>query len=105
MLAKEEVFKAIDEDIKRHRVVLYLKGNKDLPMCGFSAKVVEILNHLQVEFIARNVLESDVLRSAIKEYSDWPTIPQLYINGEFIGGCDIVQELFENGELKKILAE
>ncbi|GAB4187682.1 MAG: Grx4 family monothiol glutaredoxin [Simkaniaceae bacterium] len=103
MQTKEEIFKLIEEDLKKHRIVLFMKGSKEIPMCGFSARVVEILKYLQADFVARNVLESDILRSAIKEYSDWPTIPQLYIEGEFIGGCDITEELFENGELEKMI--
>jgi len=93
----------IETEIKNNAVVLYMKGNKDQPMCGFSAQVIQILNHLKVEYITRNVLEDDALRQGIKEYSDWPTIPQLYIHGEFIGGCDITTALFQNGELEKKL--
>lgn len=80
-----------------------MKGDKDMPRCGFSARVVDILNHYGVEFATRDVLKSEELRQAIKEYSDWPTLPQLYVNGEFIGGCDIVTELHQNGELKALL--
>ena len=80
-----------------------MKGSKLMPVCGFSAQVVSLLNSLEVPYVTRNVLEDDLLRSAIKAYSDWPTIPQLYINSEFIGGCDIVTELFDSGELKKMI--
>ena len=82
-----------------------MKGTPDSPQCGFSMTVTNVLKHLNVKFKGVNVLEDDNLRQGIKEYSDWPTIPQLYINKEFIGGCDIVKELFENGDLKKILEE
>lgn len=96
-------FDTIANDIKAHRVILYMKGNKLMPQCGFSARVVEILNATGVDFETRDVLQDDMLRAAIKEFSDWPTIPQLYIAGEFIGGCDIVTELYQNGELAKLL--
>lgn len=100
-----EKMQEIDKDIKANRVILYMKGNKMAPMCGFSAQVIQILNESAVEYETRNVLEDEVLRSAIKEYSDWPTVPQLYVDGEFIGGCDIITELFQNAELQEILAE
>lgn len=93
----------IKNDIKKNKVMLYMKGNKDMPMCGFSNQVVHILNQSGIEYEAKNVLEDDILRQAIKEFSDWPTIPQLYIDGEFIGGCDIVTELFQSGELQDTL--
>lgn len=93
----------IKQDIEKNSVILYMKGNKMAPQCGFSGQVVYILNHLGANFETRDVLQDPDLRQAIKEYSDWPTIPQLYINGEFIGGCDIVTELYESGELKKLL--
>lgn len=99
-----EKMQEIDKDIKANRVLLYMKGNKMAPMCGFSAQVVQILNESAVEYETKNVLEDEVLRQAIKEYSDWPTIPQLYVDGEFIGGCDIIMELFQNAELSEILA-
>ena len=89
----------IQKDIDTHKIMLYMKGNKDMPMCGFSNQVVHILNQVGVEFEAKNVLEDEVLRQAIKEFSDWPTIPQLYVNGEFIGGCDIITELYQSGDL------
>ena len=98
---KKEEIKA---DISNHKIMLYMKGNKDMPMCGFSNQVVHILNQSGVEFEAKNVLEDEVLRQAIKDYSDWPTIPQLYVNGEFIGGCDIITELYQSGELTDTLA-
>ena len=99
--AKKEEIKA---DIKANKIMLYMKGNRDMPMCGFSNQVVHILNQSGVQFEAKNVLEDEVLRQAIKEFSDWPTIPQLYVNGEFIGGCDIITELFQSGELADQLA-
>jgi len=94
----------IKNDITNNKVMLYMKGNKDMPMCGFSNQVVHILNQSGVTYEAKNVLEDDILRQAIKEFSDWPTIPQLYVNGEFIGGCDIVTELFQSGDLQDTLA-
>ena len=93
----------IKNEIDNNEVCLFMKGTPDSPQCGFSMAVANILKHLNVEFKGINVLEDQNLRQAIKEYSDWPTIPQLYIKGEFIGGCDIVKEMFEKGELKKIL--
>lgn len=95
----------IETDITSNPVVLYMKGDKTQPMCGFSSQVVQILNHIGVDFITRDVLSDETLRQAIKEYSDWPTIPQLYINGEFIGGCDITTELFQSGELQQLLGK
>lgn len=97
----DKIFEEIKKDIAAHRVVLYMKGTKHFPQCGFSGKVVHILNELDVEFETRDVLQDDRLRSAIKEFSNWPTLPQLYIDGKFIGGCDVVSELFELGELEK----
>ena len=99
MASKEQ----IEKDIKGNKVMLYMKGTADSPQCGFSAQVVNILKSYSVPFKAQNVLEDPELRQAIKEYSDWPTIPQLYINGEFVGGCDITLELHQNGELAKLL--
>ena len=99
----EETKKIIQEDIKNNHVVLFMKGEKEMPQCGFSAKVVEILNTLGVDYITRDVLLDENLRQAIKEYSNWPTIPQLYVKEEFIGGCDIIMELHDNNELQEIL--
>ena len=96
---KNEIKKLIDTN----DVCLFMKGVPDAPQCGFSMTVSNILKHLNVNFKGVNVLDDQSLRQGIKEYSDWPTIPQLYIKSEFIGGCDIVKEMFENGELKKIL--
>ena len=96
---KNEIKKLIDTN----DVCLFMKGVPDAPQCGFSMTVSNILKHLKVNFKGVNVLDDQNLRQGIKEYSDWPTIPQLYIKGEFIGGCDIVKEMFENGELKSLL--
>lgn len=97
------IFTEIDNLVKNNNVVLFMKGSSEIPLCGFSAKVSAILNHLNVDFVDINILEREELRQGIKEYSDWPTIPQLYIKGNFIGGCDIVRETFETGELQKLL--
>tara|TARA_A100001015_G_C14909073_1_gene679639 strand:+ start:151 stop:474 length:324 start_codon:yes stop_codon:yes gene_type:complete len=94
---------SIQNDITNHKVMLYMKGNKEMPMCGFSGQVIHILNQINKPYETKNVLEDEILRQAIKEFSDWPTIPQLYVNGEFIGGCDIITELFQSGELAKII--
>ena len=95
----------IAKDVSDHSVVLYMKGNKMAPMCGFSGQVIHILNQIGVEYQDRNVLEDEYLRQGIKDFSDWPAIPQLYVNGEFVGGCDIITELFESGELKELLTQ
>lgn len=94
----------IEAEIAKNDVTVFMKGEKDMPMCGFSARVVQIFNHLGVDFNAVNVLQDDALREGIKEFSMWPTIPQIYINGEFIGGCDIAIEMFQSGELQEKLA-
>ncbi len=86
-------------------VFLFMKGTPTFPQCGFSATVVSILDHLGVDYAAANVLEDAEIRQGIKEFSNWPTIPQLYVKGEFIGGCDIAKEMFQSGELKQLLAE
>ena len=93
----------IKELISSHDVCLFMKGVPEAPQCGFSMAVSNILKHLNTKFEGINVLEDENIRQGIKEYSDWPTIPQLYVKGEFIGGCDIVKEMFEKGELKKLL--
>ena len=98
---KTEIKKLIDSN----DVCLFMKGVPDAPQCGFSMTVSNILKHLNVNFKGVNVLDDQNLRQGIKEFSDWPTIPQLYIKGEFVGGCDIVKELFENGELKQLLEQ
>ncbi len=93
----------INKEIENNDVCLFMKGTPDAPQCGFSMAVSNILKILEVNFNGVNVLENQQLREGIKEYSEWPTIPQLYIKKEFIGGCDIIKEIFESGELKKIL--
>lgn len=97
-----DVSERIKNEIKNNDVVLFMKGTPAFPMCGFSAATVEILKNLEIEFNSINVLDSDEIREGIKIFSNWPTIPQLYIKEEFIGGCDIIKEMFENGELLKI---
>ena len=101
MNTKDEIRKIIE----KNDICLFMKGTPDSPQCGFSMAVSNVLKHLNVKFKGIDVLEDQNLRQGIKNYSDWPTIPQLYIKGEFIGGCDIVKEMFEKGELKKILEE
>ena len=97
----------INEKIKKlineNNVCLFMKGTPESPQCGFSMAVANVLKHLNVKFKGINVLEDDTLRQGIKDFSDWPTIPQLYVKSEFIGGCDIIKEMFEKGELKKML--
>jgi monothiol glutaredoxin len=95
----------IAKTVADHPVVLFMKGAPEQPGCGFSAVVVQILDHLGVDFVGVNVLQNDELRQGVKSFSDWPTIPQLYVKGEFVGGCDIVREMFQSGELKGLLAE
>ena len=98
-----DIMTKIQKEITDHKVVLYMKGTPEMPMCGFSATTSQCLNALGVKYHSVNVLADAELRDAIKVFSNWPTIPQLYINGQFIGGCDITQELFANGELKKLV--
>ena len=98
-----DIKQKINNLIKEHNVCLFMKGTPDSPQCGFSMAVSNVLKHLNVKFEGINVLEDENLRQGIKDFSDWPTIPQLYISGEFVGGCDIAKELFENGELKSLL--
>ena len=100
-----EIKNRIESLIKENKICLFMKGTPEAPQCGFSMAVSNVLKHLNVNFKAVNILEDEKLRQGIKVYSDWPTIPQLYINQEFIGGCDIVKEMFEKGELKKLLEE
>ena len=95
----------IDNEINNNEVCLFMKGTPDAPQCGFSMAVSNILKILEVKFKGINVLENEQLRLGIKEYSEWPTIPQLYIKKEFVGGCDIVKEMYENGELNKVLED
>ena len=95
----------IQQEIENNDIVLFMKGTPDAPQCGFSMAVTNILKHLSVKFEGVNVLVSDELRQGIKDFTDWPTIPQLYVKGEFVGGCDIIKEMFEKGELKKLFEE
>jgi monothiol glutaredoxin len=100
----ENTRKLIDHLVQNNKVVLFMKGNRSFPQCGFSAAVVEVLKKHGVEFHAVNVLQDPAIREGIKEYSEWPTIPQLYIGGEFVGGCDIVREMDANGDLARRFA-
>ena len=95
----------IGNELKSNDVVLFMKGTPQFPMCGFSGQVVQILDHLGVTYKGLNVLDSDELRTGIKEYSNWPTIPQLYVKGEFVGGCDIVREMFQSNELSELFTD
>jgi monothiol glutaredoxin len=98
-------FERIQADISENQVMLYMKGTATFPQCGFSARVVQILTHLGVPFRTANVLEDMELREGVKHFSNWPTVPQLYVNGEFVGGCDIITEMFQSGELEALLTE
>jgi monothiol glutaredoxin len=99
------VFERIESEIQSNPVVLYMKGTPAFPQCGFSARVVQILSHVGVPFKGVNVLEDMELREGIKAFTNWPTIPQLYVKGEFVGGCDIIMEMFQAGELQQMLQE
>ena len=101
----ENIKERINDIVKKNEVCLFMKGTPEVPQCGFSLAVSNMLKHLEVNFTGINVLEDQEIREGIKAYSDWPTIPQLYIKNEFIGGCDIVKEMFENGELQTKLEE
>ena len=103
-MLSEKVKNKIENSVQKNDVCLFMKGSPDAPQCGFSMAVSNVLKHLEIKFTGINILEDSDLRDGIKIYSEWPTIPQLYIKGEFIGGCDIVKEMFENGELQKILS-
>lgn len=104
-MVDENILKQIDTDIKNHSVILYMKGTAGMPQCGFSAVVAQILNALHVPFKDVDVLSEPNIRQGIKDYSNWPTIPQLYIKGEFIGGSDIVREMYQTGELQQLLQD
>jgi monothiol glutaredoxin len=95
----------IQSDVEKNDVMLYMKGTPMFPQCGFSARVIQILTHMNVPFHTANVLEDAELREGIKSFSQWPTIPQLYVKGEFVGGCDIITEMFQNGELETLMKE
>lgn len=101
----EQVKNRIQGEVSGSDVVLFMKGTPVFPQCGFSAAVVQVLNHINVPFKGINVLDDMAVREGIKEFSNWPTIPQLYVKGEFVGGCDIIREMFETGELNDLLAE
>ena len=105
IMNKNKTFDFINEQISTNEVVLFMKGTADFPQCGFSAMVVGILQTLGLKFKDINVLENPDLRQGIKDFADWPTIPQLYIAGEFVGGCDIVREMFETGELSNLIKD
>jgi monothiol glutaredoxin len=100
-----DVFDRIRDEITKNDVLLFMKGTPVFPQCGFSAAVVDVLSQLGVKFHGVNILVDSDLRQGVKEYSQWPTIPQLYVKGEFVGGCDIVREMFETGELEQLLKE
>jgi monothiol glutaredoxin len=101
----DDALKNVGDDVAANDVIVYMKGNKTFPRCGFSARVVQILNTTGVDYATRDVLIDPNLRQAIKDFSDWPTLPQLYIRGEFVGGSDIVTELYQNGALQTMLTE
>lgn len=104
-MSEPQVFDRIRDEIGKHDVLLFMKGTPVFPQCGFSAAVVEALSDLGVKFHGVNILVDPELRQGIKEFSQWPTIPQLYVKGEFVGGCDIVREMFETGELEQLFKE
>jgi monothiol glutaredoxin len=104
-VAPDSVAGEIQSMVDSHDVVLFMKGTPQFPQCGFSSVVTQILNYVGVQPFAVNVLERQEIREGVKSFSDWPTIPQLYVKGEFVGGCDIIKEMFETGELKPYLAE
>jgi monothiol glutaredoxin len=102
-LMSEDIKAWIDNEVKSNDIVLFMKGTPTFPQCGFSGQVVQIMDYLDVPYKGVNVLENDDLRQGIKDYSNWPTIPQLYVKGEFVGGCDIVREMFQSQELQELL--
>ena len=104
-MSDDAVFRDIQAKIDENPVMLFMKGTPGFPQCGFSGQVVQILDYLGVDYKGVNVLTSDELRQGIKEFSNWPTIPQLYVKGEFVGGCDIIREMFQAGELQQFLGE
>jgi len=101
----QDIFEQIKEQVERDRVVLYMKGTPAFPQCGFSNVAQEILKRLGVEFQSYDVLSDPALREGVKQFSNWPTVPQLYVNGEFVGGCDIMRSMYESGELEKLVAK
>jgi len=104
-MSEHKVFDRIQSEIDENHVVLFMKGSPMMPQCGFSAAVTQLLSSMQVKFKGVNVLEDMEIREGIKQFSNWPTIPQLYVKGEFVGGCDIVREMAESGELQQIFEE
>jgi monothiol glutaredoxin len=104
-MSEPQVFDRIRDEIAKHDVLLFMKGTPVFPQCGFSAAVVDVLSQLGVRFNSVNILVDDEVRQGIKEFSQWPTIPQLYVKGEFVGGCDIIREMFETGELEQLLKD
>ncbi len=104
-MVDQNVIERIKQDLGSSDVVLYMKGTPVFPQCGFSAAVVQVLSHVGVKFKGINILEEPGLRQGLKEYSNWPTFPQLYVKGELVGGCDIVREMYETGELQSLLTE
>jgi monothiol glutaredoxin len=100
-----DALETIRNTIAGHDVVLFMKGTADRPQCGFSSMVVQILDHMGVDYFDVNVLSDENIRQGVKDFAEWPTIPQLYVKGEFVGGCDIVREMFQSGELKSLLRE
>ncbi|TNE61241.1 MAG: Grx4 family monothiol glutaredoxin [Alphaproteobacteria bacterium] len=104
-MSDNPVFERIQDYVNKDDVVLFMKGTPIFPQCGFSSVVAQVLNHMRVPYQSYNVLEDFDLREGIKAFSDWPTIPQLYVKGEFVGGCDIVREMFESGELQQLMTE
>jgi monothiol glutaredoxin len=104
-MSQSLVTERIQKDIAENPVMLFMKGTAMFPQCGFSARVVQILSHMNVPFKTANVLEDPALRDGIKQFSNWPTVPQLYVQGEFVGGCDIITEMFQAGELATLFAE
>lgn len=99
----DDILKKIEQEVKQNKIIIYMKGTKTEPQCGFSAAVVDAFNSLGVDFETRDILADNELREAIKKYSNWPTVPQVFIGGKFIGGCDITRELYQTGELQKLV--
>ena len=102
-MSDQEIQAQIDKEVKSNKIVIFMKGQPEAPQCGFSAKTVEILNQLKQPYKAIDVLSNPQIRQGIKEYSNWPTVPQVFIGGEFVGGCDIVSEMHQRGELQKLV--
>lgn len=102
-MADQEIQSQIDQAVKSNKIFVFMKGTPDQPMCGFSAATVQVLKRLNVPFAAANVLEDERIREGVKQYSNWPTIPQVFVNGEFVGGNDIIQQMYASGELQKMV--